>query len=353
MDEKLRNLERLAQIGDSEAQEQLKIMRQRLGLCKEHGLADCDDCNPEKLVWDTYENTKSYAEYLFTDSEKREEYREEHDGEELTEDKAFEMACEDDDLQRIEWEGFCNVLSEWLEEKNPEEYSWIVSARGVGWRRRSGRTTIRATNSAADWLREILPNGDNTFSIYKWKNRSYLQIVNSHHDAQGEVYYVEPEILYTLCEDPASWSVRKGDRIIIRPDFDDVMKALDILEERILEKWGDQVNIDFGRNCESIVRPKGVGSFGSPTVIAEIDKYLDDNWQKIITDITGKIEGYHDCDCCSETIIDQAMCDACIDAGCQGGDGACQVECAHSNFYIEGGVRICEDCGMGEDGSQH
>ena len=38
-----------------------------------------------------------------------------------------------------------------------------------------------------------------------------------------------------------------------------------------------------------------------------------------------KPDGYHDCDCCGETILDQWLCDGCIEAGCPESGDDCQI----------------------------
>lgn len=38
-----------------------------------------------------------------------------------------------------------------------------------------------------------------------------------------------------------------------------------------------------------------------------------------------KIDGYHDCDCCGETIMDQRVCDGCLKAGCSVDGDSCEL----------------------------
>lgn len=52
-----------------------------------------------------------------------------------------------------------------------------------------------------------------------------------------------------------------------------------------------------------------------------------------------KIDGYHDCDCCEDIIIDQRLCDGCLKAGCEAnGEG----------FYNDCQIPQCFDCCEGD-----
>jgi hypothetical protein len=130
------------------------------------------------LVWDTYQIAKDRAAYLI------------EEGEFTDEDKAFEDACADSDHHTFEWEYLTEWLTELMQEINPDEIEWFVTGEGLGWQRRSGHKTVQAT-TGEKLLQEILPNTECTFSIYKEEGQ--LRLVNSHHDAMGEVYIIRPQ----------------------------------------------------------------------------------------------------------------------------------------------------------------
>lgn len=164
-DEELEKYEQLAQLGDLQAKIQLRNLRQRMGLCRRHGFPGpkkCRKCRPESIDWDPYN-----------------EYSEE----------------DDDNLEEIiQWalDRLSEELTKLMSEKNPNMDDWYVEGKNLGWRGGSGSTTVFA-RTGRELLSKILPRTDNAFTIYYWSDRPYFKIINSHHDAHNEIYYVEPD----------------------------------------------------------------------------------------------------------------------------------------------------------------
>ena len=98
-----------------------------------------------------------------------------------------------------------------MQERNPDGDGWVAKARGLGWQKHEGRKQFQA-RTGAGLLRAILPRTQCTYSIYaleeevekgaktpfltmKRRGRRIIRgfkIVNSHHDAMGEVYEILP-----------------------------------------------------------------------------------------------------------------------------------------------------------------
>lgn len=133
------------------------------------------------IVWDTCEIAQNHVESL------------KEEDPELDEDQAFSDACADSWLYESEWDYITEFLTEKMKEINPDDRNWYCEAAGMGWRKRNGHKTFHAT-TGQELLRAILPDTECTFQIYLKQNESdgekYLYIVNSHHDAMGEVYEI-------------------------------------------------------------------------------------------------------------------------------------------------------------------
>jgi len=212
MDEELRRLERQVASGDTTALDQLKAVRRRLALCPDCGKPkttspfaiemgiDCLECNPLQNGWDAYEMIKNQAEAL------------QEEEEDLSDDEAFNTASQYD--YQHEWEAMAYELGSWVEELNPYEADWLTDFAGAGWQHRSGNATIEwNTNGITEvsksfsyyrevgnkFLRSVLPNTDCTFTI-TYDGES-IHIVNSHHDASGEVYHLVPGISCDHCDE--------------------------------------------------------------------------------------------------------------------------------------------------------
>jgi len=75
-----------------------------------------------------------------------------------------------------------------------DSYYWYCAGSGLGWRRRSGYKEF-ITDKADEFLNNILPTADCYFEIYlcdddPYIDGNYIKIINSHHDASGEVYRI-------------------------------------------------------------------------------------------------------------------------------------------------------------------
>lgn len=131
------------------------------------------------IVWDTCEIAQNHV------NQRKEEEPD------LDEDEAFAEACADSDIYEWEWDYITEYLTEKMKEINPEDRKWYCEAAGLGWRRLNGHKTFQAT-TGEELLRAILPDTECTFQIYVEGegDKQTLRIVNSHHDAMGEVYEV-------------------------------------------------------------------------------------------------------------------------------------------------------------------
>ena len=135
------------------------------------------------LTWDTCDIAKYHAEYL----------REEDP--ELSESDAETQAFADSEHYEHEWEFLLEELTEKIKEINPDGDNWYCAAAGLGWRRLNGHKTFSA-ETGKEMLGAILPDTECTFRIYVKEDNDgghYFYIVNSHHDAMGEVYEVSIE----------------------------------------------------------------------------------------------------------------------------------------------------------------
>jgi hypothetical protein len=92
----------------------------------------------------------------------------------------------DDD--HMAWYDFQDALREWV---GKCQY-WHCRGVGLGWQKREGYKWF-VEKDGAEITRHILPNTDNHFKVYKGRPRKdgyHWLVVNSHHDAMGEQYYL-------------------------------------------------------------------------------------------------------------------------------------------------------------------
>jgi len=112
-------------------------------------------------------------------------------GLECDEEKVSEAVYADSGWWQSEWEVFCEDLSGILREINPGNL-WACEVSGFGWRNLDGSKVFQA-ESAGDWLRELLPDCDCQFKIYRDGNEIRVNAV--HHDSPmwgKEQYSVHP-----------------------------------------------------------------------------------------------------------------------------------------------------------------
>lgn len=106
----------------------------------------------------------------------------------LSEKEATRQVENDEDLNTFEWNSVRDIITDWVREMCPSGF-WYATGEGMGWMKRSGHKHFSARNGA-ELLRNILPDTDCTFTATKYSR--YIEIVNSHHDAMGEVYKIYP-----------------------------------------------------------------------------------------------------------------------------------------------------------------
>ena len=92
--------------------------------------------------------------------------------------------CEDYQWEDLQW-----ALDEIIAEVNPAGF-WKARVKNFGWRSLNGHKVFYA-HRGADILRNILPNTDCNFTIYKYRKHG-LAINNFHHDSPmgAEWYYL-------------------------------------------------------------------------------------------------------------------------------------------------------------------
>lgn len=94
------------------------------------------------------------------------------------------------DMIAIEWEDLLYDLQELINKINHDGH-WRVTVNDFGWRNQSGYKYFSTTN-ASYFLRNILPDTDCHFKIFK-RGKKSMKIVNYHHDSpMGETYIVAP-----------------------------------------------------------------------------------------------------------------------------------------------------------------
>lgn len=197
-DEELRKLERAVSSGAMDKEEALQAARIRSGLCPGCGgpihpdflgYRLCPKCDPLTVSWDTYEIAKDNVEYVIQQSQ--EDFEAGEIDAVLTEDEALSQAYNDPVIYEMQWEWIQEQLNDWMKEYNPDFLNWCITGENMGWRRVSGAKEIpyREAETAEDLIRKILPDTECSYTIY-YSGES-LWIVNSHHDASGEVYRIE------------------------------------------------------------------------------------------------------------------------------------------------------------------
>ena len=130
------------------------------------------------IRWSTYDIIKSQAEYIVEEDPS------------ITEDQAFQNASEDYDIFTWAWDELIDDLDQKMAEYNPDGKRWDVRVENFGWRNLSGRKVFDCDN-AKQFLREVLPDTDNTFNIFMFDDEKRMEIQNFHHDSPtGEWYYI-------------------------------------------------------------------------------------------------------------------------------------------------------------------
>ena len=153
------------------------------------------------ITWDTCEIIKFYAKDLMEQNEIERE--DDPEVEELTEEEAWERAAGSDFLFTDEWEYITEYLTEIMVEINPGG-GWSATGEDLGWQKRSGYKRFKA-ESGEDFIKELLPETDCTFRIYRRKDKDgteYLYIKNSTHDApMGEHYNIYKAEVCSNCDE--------------------------------------------------------------------------------------------------------------------------------------------------------
>ena len=97
----------------------------------------------------------------------------------------------------FEWEDFCIVLGSLIKQRFQTGYV-KCSAENLGWQHRSGYKVFEfeaepnCKDTAESFLRNFTPNTDWCATVYSLNGGKGLYFSVSHHDAQGESYYLTP-----------------------------------------------------------------------------------------------------------------------------------------------------------------
>lgn len=126
------------------------------------------------LTWDTCAIAGAYATVL------------QEEDPTLTDDAALTAAYTSSFIYDDAWRDLLDDLTNLLRQISPEG-CFHAEGRNLGWRRLSAKGTFHARNGE-DFLRQLLPNTDCTFSIVRQADT--LRIINSHHDAPTDELYV-------------------------------------------------------------------------------------------------------------------------------------------------------------------
>lgn len=131
-----------------------------------------------------------FEEILESDIESEIEVTQEVSNKTITREEAIEQLNTSPTFWQDYWDMEMEFLTELLNEKNPDGY-WKAQVKGFGWRNLDGEKYFQADN-ASDFLRELSPDTNNHFRIYRWRNGFSIQ--NYHHDSPtgNEWYYVVP-----------------------------------------------------------------------------------------------------------------------------------------------------------------
>ena len=99
-------------------------------------------------------------------------------------------AYEDHEMISMGWEDLTEILTEWM---GDDEY-WHCEVENYGWDNRCGWRDFRATDGAT-LLREMLPDTECTFKIWKDDEKRQLRVQNFHHDSPvgNEWYTLTPK----------------------------------------------------------------------------------------------------------------------------------------------------------------
>jgi len=128
--------------------------------------------------WDTHEIAEGQVQYLV-------------DEEGHSEEEAYKMVDDDNDLFQMAWDDLECYLTELMKRGDG---AWYAEVNDFGWRSLDGQCYFSAENGK-DFLRAILPDTDCTFYIHDYYDGKGFAIQNYHHDSPvgKEWYYVLPD----------------------------------------------------------------------------------------------------------------------------------------------------------------
>lgn len=144
----------------------------------------------------------------------------------------------DPDDYELAYEDLCQEMTNEMGTRNPSS-NWRGTCTGFGWQRLSLETSFQA-ETGRDFLYQVLPKTENSFTVYDFKGVGF-KIENAHHDAPtgGEWYTIMPayfRVVNAATKEPlkvsdAAWEYlnpRKADAKIAEwADYEDVTDDLE------------------------------------------------------------------------------------------------------------------------------
>ena len=99
--------------------------------------------------------------------------------------------------EESEWNSFMIALGTLIKQRFTTDYVKCIG-ENMGWRHLSGYKVFKCNTNrpedyiAADFLRSFMPNTEWSATVYSLNGGKGLYFSVSHHDAQGESYYLTP-----------------------------------------------------------------------------------------------------------------------------------------------------------------
>ena len=99
--------------------------------------------------------------------------------------------------EESDWNSFMIALGALIKRRFTTDYVWC-KAENIGWQHVSGYKVFKCDTNrpedyvAADFLNNFMPNADWSARVYSLGGGKGLYFSVSHHDAQGESYFLTP-----------------------------------------------------------------------------------------------------------------------------------------------------------------
>ncbi len=135
------------------------------------------------LIWDISQMIEDWVQQTLEDQKDHPDAYDEI----KTEEQLRSEAYEDHELIQMGWEDLTEILTEWMDDQETDE--WRAEVENFDWQNLDGYKEFRATTGER-LLQEILPNTECTYHIWKIEDEKALRLRNWHHDSPtGNEYY--------------------------------------------------------------------------------------------------------------------------------------------------------------------